>query len=140
MHIPGVEGQRLDAPVALLDVVPTILEAIGATDTDAVLDGQSLLIPALTPERAPSERTVPCAVISQRARQGNFFRRAARRGDAVLIHNVLAQRYEYYDRGADPEELDDLYIERGEDAELGEMRDWLRETMTGTLPQQLLTE
>lgn len=140
VHVPGVEGQRVDAPVGLLDVAPTILEVIGNTDDARKLDGQSLLLPALAPERAPEDRVIPCSVISQRPTQGNFFRRAARTEDGVLIHNVIAGHYEYYDRTADPGEQTDIHAKSDADPELERLQGWLSSTLSGNLPSNLLTD
>ncbi len=65
VRIPNVPAQRVKARVALVDVVPTLLDAIGEPERGG-LDGQSLLVPAFSPAARPEDRPVFCSVISQK--------------------------------------------------------------------------
>jgi arylsulfatase A-like enzyme len=70
LHVPGLEGQRITQPVALVDIVPTVLELIGADAGGAELDGQSLLIPPLAPAHASVDRPIFCRLSARDASRG----------------------------------------------------------------------
>ena len=139
VHVPGMQAQRIEQPVALIDIVPTIIELLGLDETDAALDGQSLLVPALTPQRASPERPIFCSVISQRAKQGHFFRRAVRSGKWLLVHEMISGRYELYDTDADPDEQNDLYREMANAPHIAALRGTLARALRGDLARNLLT-
>jgi len=96
VRLPGAPPRRVDAPVSHLDVLPTLLEALGL-DVPEGLDGESLL-PAVTEGRAPAggdERAV-FACYSGNPAPGDV-RRA-----------VVTDRYKYVFDPADAPELYDL--------------------------------
>jgi arylsulfatase A-like enzyme len=140
VHIPGIEPQRIDDFVALTDVVPTIAELVGLPLAEAELDGQSLLVPTLTPAQTPTDRRVYCSVISQRAKQGNFFRRAVRSGKWLLVHELIEGTYELYDTQADPEEQRNVYDRMADEPEIKQLRGALNQRLTGNLAERLLTD
>ncbi|MEZ4220697.1 MAG: sulfatase [Polyangiaceae bacterium] len=102
VRIPGVadKGKVVDSPVGLIDVLPTILEAIGHPE-DEELDGQSLLVPALHPELT-KPRNFRCATVSQRAGFDPFDRRALRTPSLALFEDRTKGTYELYDIEHDP--------------------------------------
>lgn len=140
VHVPGIESRRVKQPVALTDIVPTVLELVGAQDAESELDGQSLLVPALKPELTSSERPIHCSVISQRAKQGHFLRRAVRAGKWLLVHEMISGAYELYDTQSDPAEAHDMYAKMADDPAIAALRTTLARTLTGDLSQNLLTD
>lgn len=140
VHVPGVEHAKIDHPVGLMDIVPTILESVGATEEVGALEGQSLLVPVLAPELVAAERAIPCVILSQRARQGNFLRRALRTSKWLLVHEVLENDYELFDTEADPKEKKNVYEARRTDLEIERLRRVLNASLTGNLQSNLLTD
>ena len=98
-----------DAPVRLIDVVPTLLEGLELPPLPDA-QGRSLLggapgEPLLAETHAPAApRTLFCL---RDARHKLVFAPEARDG--------APERFELYDLQADPGELDDLFAERGEE-------------------------
>ena len=141
VRIPGLEHAEIGQPVGLVDIVPTLLELTGGqSESDASeLDGQSLLLPILAPERAWPDRPLFCSVISQTGRQGSFFRRSVRVGDRALMHELLEGTYELYDTRADPEELHDIAREPAEADTRGRLEDLLESSLRGNIREMQLT-
>jgi choline-sulfatase len=98
MHIPGLTsgGVRVDGPVGLVDVVPTVLDALGLPVPEQA-SGRSLL-PLLRGEA----EGVPRATVS--AFMGGW--RAVVVGDLKLVHRTHAT-VQLYDLTADPHETRD---------------------------------
>jgi arylsulfatase A-like enzyme len=140
VRIPGVKGRRIDAPVGLVDIVPTLLQALGLSEGDMTLDGQSLLVPAFAPEERPEGRPLFCSVLSQKPLQGNFFRRSVRVGNRVLLHDDVTGGYELYDTRSDPGEHKNLVGEPSEDSVTAFLKGLLTSSMTGNLSQSRLTK
>lgn len=133
VRVPGLEPSRVDAPVGLVDVTPTLLELLGL-QTDDPLDGQSLLIPLRKPAEVDPLRPFYCSVISQAAHQPKFLRHAVRRGDDLLIHEALENTYRLYDRAADPGEQQPLDLDDpAAAAKFSELEAMLRGYLTGDL-------
>lgn len=103
VRVPGLPPQRIDAPVALVDVVPAILELLGVAEDDPRLTGQSLLVPALDPNNVTS-RVIPCAVHTRNQGANGFKVRSVVVDGMKLIHNVIEGTWELYDLEADPRE------------------------------------
>ena len=103
-RVPGLPGKRVDSPVALLDVVPAILELIGAPAEDPRLAGQSLLVPSLLPKEAPAARPITCAVHSRNKGTNTFIVRSVVSGSDKLISNPVAGTRELYDLKTDARE------------------------------------
>ncbi|HFE45856.1 MAG TPA: hypothetical protein ENJ18_10270 [Nannocystis exedens] len=139
VRIPGIAPRRVDLPVALVDVLPTLVELIGL-DRNVPLDGQSLLIPAFEPSRVPLARSIYCAILSQTASQGHFLREAVRSGTHLLIRDVLEGRDELYDRALDPQEKEPLALDEEPARSVVErLRSDLQAVPRGNLRQRLLT-
>lgn len=136
LRVPGIEGARYGHPVALVDVVPTVLELTGL-DLDAPLPGQSLLTAKLAPERVRPERPVFCSIVTQKASQGGFQRHAVRSGALALLYDVFTATYTLFDRESDPQEqrpidlADPRYAARAE-----ELKAALNAHLTGNLAGQ----
>lgn len=110
VRIPGAAARRVDQPVALIDVMPTVLDALGLDEGGATLDGASL---ALSAAGASTEQPIFCSVLSQKAKQGDFFRRSVRYRDQTLIENIVGGSYELYNTKDDPYEKRDLLRDSG---------------------------
>lgn len=139
LRVPGLSPARVASPVSLVDVLPTLVELAGLPrPPDGELDGASLLLPALAPERA-RERPSLCGVISQRTTQGHFYRRSLRAGGFALLEDVTAGTVELYDTAEDPGETRPL----PPGGERGQLREELLRTLhdgaTGNLGEVLLT-
>ena len=114
IRLPGtIEPATVDAPVSLIDVMPTVLELVGASAEETV-QGRSL-VPLLLGEAAPGERTTYGEVtfsVSEGAKnrfwEKTAYKTAVRSGRHKLIHDLLTEQWELYDLEADPEELVDL--------------------------------
>jgi arylsulfatase A-like enzyme len=91
---PHVVPRRIDAPVTLVDLGPTILDTFGV-DTPPELMGESL-VPALTGLEAELERPIVA--------EGRL-RRAIVVGDLKVIEDLRRKTIEAYDLAADPGEL-----------------------------------
>jgi arylsulfatase A-like enzyme len=140
LRVPGLAPGVVDRRVALVDVVPTLAELLGLDLGDAPLDGQSLLIPALAPERAPTDRPIFCSVLSQRASQGDFIRHAVRVGRHGLHEDALERRAQLFDLEADPKEKSPLDLRDPTARATAEyLARLLRGSLTGNLETQTLT-
>ncbi|PHQ41597.1 hypothetical protein Z052_13920 [Halorubrum sp. C191] len=101
---PGIEsGRTVETPVSLLDVVPTMADAMGVPPDDA-WRGRSLL-PVATGQRDPDdERAVFSEYHAHGASHGFFM---IRRGSYKYVHYVDGPD-QLFDLESDPQELDDL--------------------------------
>ena len=110
---PGIApGRTVDTPVSLVDVFPTVLDAIGAPPANARLPGRSLLEIASAP--AETGRPVLSEYHDGGSATGVFM---LRRGDWKLVHhegyvpqlfNLSEDPDEQSDRAAEPEMADVL--------------------------------
>lgn len=116
---PGVSGgRRVDTPVGLVDLMPTLLELMGAP-APAGMEGRSFA--ALVRGDAPNAGISPHPIYSEAWGGAGFGRGAAARivpptfsvrlGDRKLIRfrGPVGPRYVYYDLASDPGEEHDLY-------------------------------
>jgi arylsulfatase A-like enzyme len=141
LKLPGKPAARVDTPAALVDLVPTLLEHTGLPrPADDALDGVSLRLVHEAPERLPKERPRFCSVLSQKATQGDFFRRAVRAGKWLYTKEVRGGgEAALYDTEADPRERAPLSLD-GERAEVAARLDrWLALSLTGNLASVPLT-
>lgn len=101
---PGVEsGRTVDAPVSLLDVVPTVADALGVP-ADPAWQGRSLL-PVATGDRDPdTDRAVFSEYHAHGTSHGFYM---IRRGQYKYVHYVDGPD-QLFDLDADPEELTNL--------------------------------
>lgn len=107
-RLPGVRGGPVTAPVALIDVVPTILEMLGQPDAPEELTGQSLLVPALSPAAA-TPRLIPCVTTKQGSSKSKpYFRRAIRTESHLFVDHATAKVRELFDLRKDVKERNDI--------------------------------
>jgi len=91
----------VEAPVSLIDVPPTLLEAIGIDDERARYQGRSLL-PAVLSAEAPDR------LLFAHTSGGQAPKYAVRWGDLKLVFNLLSDSSRLYDLSSDPLERVDL--------------------------------
>jgi arylsulfatase A-like enzyme len=113
LHGPGIPaGLEVPGTVRLVDLAPTLLVLLGATDAQARFDGHSLvpLLEGRTPRaHAPAEvyAEVHHAAEDRLRRDTELY--MLRVGDWKLIHRPVNGRHELYDLARDPGELENLY-------------------------------
>lgn len=133
-------GERIDEVVSLVDVLPTILGAVGLGELSDGARGRDLL-PAIEGERTPDDVV---RVATLRLNRKKYYRPwkqvrgdenvALRRGDLKGIWNVESDAVEIYDLAVDPGETRDLAAARPE--LVVEMRDvagrWLADCVASS--------
>lgn len=113
---PGVKARRLEAPVMLLDLFPTLSGlASGEAPPAPERPGRGVdLWPALQGQELP-ERPVFIELFSDNRR---LHRKAIIQGEWKLIRSLLPRvSWELYHLGDDPLELENLYDERPQQAQ-----------------------
>lgn len=133
VRIPGFEPKRIATPVALIDIVPTLLELLGATDHLEGLSGQSLLVPALNPSKVDSSRPIFCTIASIGDNYGTFLRRSLRQGRYALVQDVGKGAFELFDDVSDPKEQRNLANEIEHKQRIATMKEILASSLTGNL-------
>ncbi len=117
LHGQGIPaGQRIEAPVSHVDLVPTVLELAGLPQRD---DAEGLsLVPLIegqddTPYRQrPIYGEAPGGLSWESVAPGQFpVRRALRRDNWKMVHDKKSGRFELYDLSVDPREENDLFDE-----------------------------
>ena len=132
MRVPGLKGRSVTGQVANVDIVPTLLELTGISMPSKKLDGQSLLVPALSKHR-------------QKARP-LFCYQAHRTGDGLMHGTVRLGRWyldvhlqrgaaKLFDTRSDPAERQDVYAAHRKDPQVMLMRRLLEADNTGNLTQ-----
>ncbi len=104
LRIPGAGASRIASRVALLDLVPTLLELLDRRDSAAHLDGQSLLIPVYEPYAVDPNRPLFCTIYQLLSGRPRFFLRSVRRGSWSYFEETYAGSRELYDQNVDPYE------------------------------------
>lgn len=131
VRIPGFKPKRVKQPVALIDVVPTLVELIGLKAGAAELDGRSLLVPALSPDKA-ADRELFCTVWNQGSvGKHSFVKRAIRSSAGHFIQDLVGGTVEFYGPGDEHDETENssaLAPER-----LQNLRVRARQSLTGNL-------
>ncbi len=99
LHIPGIGAKRIDSPVELIDVMPTIFEILGVKRTSFPFQGKNLM-----PIIEGKERIEKRVLISEEAG------RARVRMDNMALHFSEGAKIadELYDLKQDPDELVNL--------------------------------
>lgn len=131
VRIPGFEPQRISNRVALTDLVPTLLEALSLPSDGVALDGQSLFVPLLAPDRVPADRPIFCSIFQLLTGRKNFFTRSVRTDEHVLVYEALSDHVELYNAVADPGEKQNLAASSPGTVE--ELRELLGASATGNL-------
>lgn len=135
VRIPGQKPARIDRPVGLVDITPTLLELIGATDqAPATLDGSSLLHHTHAPERLAEDRPLFCTVVSQTRGLGDFARRSVQSGPWKLMTELRGSKPpQLYDVTTDPKEENPLEL-TGERRQVAKkLGVWLKSQLTGNV-------
>lgn len=131
IRIPGFKPARIDHRVALVDLVPTLVEALRLPSDGLDLDGQSLFVPALAPEQVQADRPIFCSVFQLLSGRTNFFTRSVRTERNTLVHEALSDRRELYDTAADPGEARNV---AGDDPQTAErLQGLLKAALRGNL-------
>ncbi|MBW1904058.1 MAG: sulfatase-like hydrolase/transferase [Deltaproteobacteria bacterium] len=131
VRIPGFEPQRISHRVALTDLVPTLLEVMSLPSDRFAVDGQSLFIPALAPERVSADRPIFCSIFQLLSGRKNFFTRSVRTDKHVLVYETLSDHVELYHAVTDPRESQDVAPSSPETVE--NLRELLGASATGNL-------
>ena len=104
MRIPGRSPQRLDTPVSLLDILPTLTGIAGIDTVNQELEGQSLLPLLQSKTGTPTHPSV----YAEHLDGGTVAPRVMlRKGDLKIVHS-LAYPTQVYDLTEDPLELNNL--------------------------------
>ncbi|TFH32256.1 MAG: hypothetical protein E4H00_01810 [Myxococcales bacterium] len=131
VRIPGFAPQRIHNRVALIDLVPTLLETLSLPSDALAVDGQSLLVPGLAPQRAPKGRPIFCSVFQLMSGRKNFFIRSVRTDKHTLVYEAFSDHFELYDTVTDPRERHDIAADHPETVE--DLRGLLGASATGNL-------
>jgi arylsulfatase A-like enzyme len=135
-------GQRVERPVSLVDLAPTILELAGVSPGLSSARGASLA-PLITDGKGPATPEV----LALRINRKKYFRPwkesrgdvnvVVRSGNFKGIWNAEPDAVELYDLAADPWELEDLAAERSELAETlrGVAQEWLAACGAGAVSE-----
>ena len=117
VRVPGFPSTRVSHPVGLVDIVPTLQELLNVPKSSMQPDGQSLLLPVLSPNEVREDRPVFCSIFQVFANRDDFFIRSVRSGRHAFMHHMLSGKKKLYDLEEDPEEQHDLLAEDDHDAE-----------------------
>ena len=104
VRLPMAGEMRIKPRVALLDLVPTLLEMLGAQNATAQLDGQSLFVPAYEPNLVDPQRPIFCSIYQVMSGRPRFFTRSVRRGRWSFFEEAYAGSVELYDLPVDQRE------------------------------------
>lgn len=117
----GFPARRETTPVSLIDITPTVLDALGVNSPDFLgeIDGKSLFEIVENPDPM---RAVFAEYHAEHARSGTFM---VRRGHHKLIHYVGFPS-QLFDLESDPLELDDVSSLGGQSGVLAELDAELR--------------
>ena len=140
VKIPGMKPAIVDQPVALVDIVPTLLEAIGEDPGEMKLDGQSLLVPALSKQRTDPKRPIFCATLLQGDNHGDFFIRGVRTGSRAYVRDEISGRSALYDITQDFGEANDISKQANEAETAAALDRLLKRSLTGNLWQSRLSQ
>lgn len=106
VRVPGTEARRIDAPVALVDVAPTVTDLFGIERPDDWI-GRSLE-PLILGEELP-ERPLYGELIPAPSWDHAWKMMVTGDGAHKIIYRISDKRFELYDLNADPDELTDLF-------------------------------
>ncbi|HMJ12758.1 MAG TPA: sulfatase-like hydrolase/transferase [Polyangiaceae bacterium] len=135
VRVPGVPAQRIDTPVALVDILPTLVELTGVRRPNNRVDGQSLLVPALAPQLVKKARPIFCAVGSQRKGLVPFYFSSIRVRNSTLTYKLPFGRLGLYDVYRDPGEQRDIFNAQSWTSTVKTLRAWLSQENAGNLPE-----
>jgi choline-sulfatase len=133
VRVPGVPAKVVDSRVALIDIVPTLLELTGTREDTEGLTGQSLLLPALKPEAVDKNRPIFCNAASVTDKHGIFFKRSVRTDELTLIEDVNSGVYSLFNSKNDIGEQTDLVSDPSRKEDLERLKAIIQANMTGNL-------
>jgi arylsulfatase A-like enzyme len=133
MRVPGESPRRIGQRVALVDIVPTLVELLDLDGEGLQLDGQSLLVPILAPKMVDRERPIFCSIYQLMRGRKNFFTRSVRDDRNTLVHDALSNRIEFFDNQQDPGQQKDLSREPAHQEEIERMKRQLGASLKGNL-------
>jgi arylsulfatase A-like enzyme len=131
VRVPGFAPARVEQRVSLVDIVPTLVEALDLPRDGFDLDGQSLFVPAVAPERVTADRPIFCSIFQLLRGRKNFFTRSVRTQSHTLIHEALSDTVELFDNDADPREAKN--IASAEAGIVESLRETLKASLSGNL-------
>jgi len=103
LRVPGVEPRRVEGPVSLVDVLPTLLESLGVVHDPDALGGVSL-VPQLSGAPVPER-----AILGELRRTPDDLVEALVTSDWKLVRPLGAREgVELFDRRTDPTETTDV--------------------------------
>lgn len=141
LRVPGLPPARVDTPVALVDLVPTLIELVGAPRDGAdALSGSSLLIPLEQPARVDRRRAILSTAAHQRSNQAAFLARCARQDGFALFHRQRGdtQSWALFHTDEDPREAHDVSSDPAHGERLRRMQQLLASSLTGNIGQPAL--
>jgi arylsulfatase A-like enzyme len=133
VRIPGLPPKRVSSAVALVDIIPTLLEAIGADAGNMRLDGQSLLVPSFAPDAVDPDRPIFCTSVPNSVQGEAWFLRGVRTQRRAFIKDLLGAKDELYDVHADFAEEKNLIADALERANVERLGKVARTSLTGNL-------
>lgn len=137
LYVPKLLPRRVASDVALIDIVPALLELVGATSDTDELQGQSLFVPVFAGQKVDAERPIFCSVASQWSGDERFFERSVRSGSFALTQDVKSGRLRLFDRRGDAREERDLAADPAQAGRVAELKALLSESRTGNLSDAL---
>jgi arylsulfatase A-like enzyme len=117
VRVPGFAPARISRPVGLVDIAPTLQELLNLPRGSGRTDGQSLLLPVLSPNEVRADRPIFCSVFQVFRGRDDFFIRSVRSGRHAFMHHMLSGNRELFDLEEDPEEQHNLLTEEAHEAE-----------------------
>lgn len=133
MRIPGFKPRRVAERVSLTDLVPTVIELTGKEEHTSEFDGQSVLVPLLAPGLVDENRPVYCSIFQLLSGRRNFFVRSVRTDGWTLTHDLISDRVELFDTTSDPAEQKDLSRQKEHEERIEQMKQLLKQTLSGNL-------
>jgi arylsulfatase A-like enzyme len=127
VRVPGIAAAKVTTPVALVDLVPTMLEVTGIDDPGG-LDGASLMYP-IYQSRQPT-RPIHCAIFLARDPFGTV-EHVVRFGALNLVQDRRKGSLELFDTASDPLEERDLSQESARAADVERLRSLARNALAG---------
>jgi arylsulfatase len=124
IRVPGLAGKQHDAVVQVIDLAPTLVDALGLARPPTWV-GRSL-VPTIRGQAQPAQP----AYAEQLTQPNNPYERKAMitaDGAWKLYYRISDKRYEMYDLRTDPGEQTDLWTSNTAQAELlkAQMTDWI---------------
>lgn len=124
---PALPARRIDTPVSLLDLAPTLAELLGVAFPETPGSGVSFARSLRNPKVPVAERDVLAEVTYLPRTPGNeqaelmrAVKTSVQRGSLKAIHDATSGQTELYDLALDPGELHNLYPGHPRAAELAE--------------------